>query len=219
VTGTDGADSLTGSPADNDLTGGDGNDTLVGNGGNDGLFGVRGADVLNAAGAGSTHLDGGDGNDTLVSQDATRDEDQCGAGTDSVQADGRDEVHGDCENVKVAPPGKVVIGKVSVTKTGYVLVRITCPATEPSCAGILTIKTKKKFGKIKLKLGNPSYRANGGKVAVVKALIPPKFRATLGKAKKVALTITVTNVNAVTGLSSSKSATKTVKTTVLRKKK
>ncbi|MEY2433489.1 MAG: hypothetical protein QOC92_3214, partial [Acidimicrobiaceae bacterium] len=213
-------DTITGSPSDNELGGGSGNDTIVGNGGNDALFGSDGNDNLNGAGPnGSVHVDGGQGNDTIVIADLSRDEADCGAGTDSVSADARDEIHGDCETVQVTPPAQVVIGTVTVTKSGYVLVRVTCPATEPSCVGVVNIKTKKKIGKIILKLGSPSYRAAGGKVSVVKSTIPPAFRLALGKAKKVAIAVTVTNVNAVTGLSSTKSATKTVNTKVFAPKK
>jgi hypothetical protein len=215
VTGGDGDDSITGSPGDNQLDGGLGNDTLVGNGGDDALFGRAGADTLNATGAGSTLLDGGSGNDALISVDQSRDEDQCGSGTDGVSADGRDEVHGDCEVVKVTPPAQVVIGPVGVTKTGYITARISCPASEPSCVGVVKWKTSKRFGRIFIQAGQASYRVAGGRVAVVKALVPPKFRKVLHRAKKVGFSVTVTNVNATTGLSSTTTAKKTVKTKAL----
>jgi Ca2+-binding RTX toxin-like protein len=68
VTGTTGADTLTGGGGADSLIGDDGDDTLTGNGGADSLIGDDGDDTLTGNG-GADSLNGGDGDDILVSDD------------------------------------------------------------------------------------------------------------------------------------------------------
>jgi Ca2+-binding RTX toxin-like protein len=87
-------DILTGSAGPNVLDGGGGSffdtDTLTGLGGADFLSGGGGVDTAN----------GNAGNDRIRSRgDSANDTDNCGADTDSVQADPFDTVNADCENV------------------------------------------------------------------------------------------------------------------------
>ncbi|HEY6890055.1 MAG TPA: Ig-like domain-containing protein [Solirubrobacter sp.] len=77
------ATTLAGNAQANELTTDDGNDTLVGGAGND---------VLNAFG----------GDDTIDARDGFLDRVHCGDGNDTVTADTRDLVDGDCESVSVA---------------------------------------------------------------------------------------------------------------------
>ena len=81
VRGLGGVDLLTGGPAADVLHGGSGNDTLAGMGGADELV-------------------GGEGDDTLSARDGAPDRIDCGAGTDTVEADALDVVVG-CETVQL----------------------------------------------------------------------------------------------------------------------
>ena len=69
VTGTAGADSLSGDDAENLFSGGAGADVIAGLGGNDRLFGDGGADSL-TGGSGKDHLTGGADSDTFRFLDA-----------------------------------------------------------------------------------------------------------------------------------------------------
>jgi hypothetical protein len=80
------ATTLVGNAEANELTTDDGNDTLVGGAGND---------VLEAFG----------GDDTIDARDGFLDRVHCGDGNDTVTADTRDLVDGDCESVSVANVG------------------------------------------------------------------------------------------------------------------
>ena len=97
LTGDDGADSLKNSTSTpSTLSGGDGNDSLEGGSGNDTLRGNQGVDSL-SGGAGDDLIDvRGDRSDIVT----------CGAGDDTVRADGSDLVDADCETVDRggAPP-------------------------------------------------------------------------------------------------------------------
>ncbi len=82
--GTEGNDSLSGSPFGEILDGGEGDDTLLGWGGDDTLVGGAGNDSLSGGSGGANRLDGGAGNDTL-SGDGTL---LGGDGSDSVTGSG-----------------------------------------------------------------------------------------------------------------------------------
>ncbi len=74
ITGTNRADTLTGTPGDDVICGGNGKDTINGLGGNDILVGGNGKDVLN----------GGDGNDTILGGNG-KDQETGGAGADVLR--------------------------------------------------------------------------------------------------------------------------------------
>ncbi|MDA0164189.1 Ig-like domain-containing protein [Solirubrobacter ginsenosidimutans] len=80
------ATTLVGNADANELTTDDGNDTLIGGAGND---------VLDAFG----------GDDTIDARDGFVDRVHCGDGNDTVTADTRDLVDGDCESVSIAEVG------------------------------------------------------------------------------------------------------------------
>lgn len=95
VVGTNGNDSLRGSPSTDRINGRGGNDRILGLAGNDTLIGGPGRD----------YIDGGPGNDTLLVRDGTRDTATCGAGRDRVTADLSDVVRANCETVlRPRPP-------------------------------------------------------------------------------------------------------------------
>jgi len=118
INGGDGADVLYGSnealsissDVGNDINGGLGKDLIWGGPGPDTLAGGPGADIIYegpGADSASDSLEGGDGNDALyvasnpARADTTID---CGAGVDDVEADNRDVVSSDCENVFMITP-------------------------------------------------------------------------------------------------------------------
>ena len=95
VVGTNGNDSLRGSPRADKIDGRAGNDRMLGLAGNDTLIGGPGRD----------YIDGGPGNDTLLVRDGARDTATCGAGRDRVTADLSDVVRANCETVlRPRPP-------------------------------------------------------------------------------------------------------------------
>jgi Ca2+-binding RTX toxin-like protein len=211
VLGGFGDDTIVGNDADNELSGGEGADSIAGRGGNDGLHGGGGRDALDG-GAGRDLLDGGGGADSLTSRDGETDRDACGGGTDRVQADGRDDVDGDCETKDFAPPAPVAIQSVIVTRAGYVVVRITCPAVEARCGGVVIVKTTRRIARRFIKLGQKNYqRLRGGDSKVVRAKISGRDRRPLRRARRVKVRAVVTNVNTETTLSTS--ATKIARVT------
>lgn len=100
ITGINGNDELRGGSGVDTLKGGPANDILHGEGGDDVMDGGIGDDELRGS-DGKDRLKGNDGNDRLYDRggDTLRDSFVCGAGTDTVQADARDTVNADCENV------------------------------------------------------------------------------------------------------------------------
>jgi dipeptidyl aminopeptidase/acylaminoacyl peptidase len=116
--GTTGGDLLRGLGGDDRLGGGYGDDILFGERGDDRLQGDFGSDELvggpgadtilggnsprfSSVGDGRDEVRGGDGPDWIHVRDARRDVVDCGSGHDVVVADARDQVHGDCEIVKI----------------------------------------------------------------------------------------------------------------------
>jgi Ca2+-binding RTX toxin-like protein len=136
VRGGPGKDSVQGGNGRDRIYGDSGNDLLFGVGGTDRLYGGAGKDNLNGGGfafgadrrdtiyggAGADKLTdsqngkesagdrffGGSGNDRIDDRDGNRDIIDCGTGRDTVIADQRDKVAGNCERVrrKFRPPGK-----------------------------------------------------------------------------------------------------------------
>ena len=99
--GEGGDDTLAGSLGADRLEGGNGADTLLGEDGSDVLVGERGRDVLR----------GGPNNDFLNAREPegfTSEEDglDCGSGFDAVEADLKDGIQADCEEVDRAPVGE-----------------------------------------------------------------------------------------------------------------
>ena len=125
--GLAGNDTLDGAENPDRLEGGDGNDTLLGQGNSDSLFGGKGADVLR----------GGVGNDFIESKEpegttSVADGVDCGIGTDTVEADLKDNIQADCEAIDRAPVGETpnvaILGKaLAVSPSGRVRARLRCP--------------------------------------------------------------------------------------------
>ena len=100
-----GEDTITGDGAANRLDGGGGVDVIDGSGGADTILGSGGGDTIDA-GDGEDDVEGGDGADTIETRDTDRDDVTCGSGFDTLTADFRDALSGDCESVTQtqAPP-------------------------------------------------------------------------------------------------------------------
>ena len=140
--GASGDDTLAGSLGADTLEGGNGTDTLLGEDGNDVLIGDRGQDVLR----------GGPNNDFLNAREpdgSTSGEDalDCGSGFDAVEADLKDAIQADCEEVDRAPVGEtpnvILPGKtLRVSGNGRVRARLRCPRGVRSlgCNGRLRLR-------------------------------------------------------------------------------
>jgi hypothetical protein len=211
VTGGSAADTLTGNAADNELVGGAGDDTIAGGDGNDGLAGGAGRDTIDGGG-GRDDIQGGAGADTLKSRDGLTDRVDCGGGTDGVQSEARDDVAGNCENVAVAKPSALAINSITVTRAGYVVVKVTCPGVERACGGRIYVKTVRRVARRFITLGQLNYRLRGGFTHIYRARIAAKDRTALRKARRVKVRVLVTNVNGDTGDSTSATQLKTVTT-------
>jgi Ca2+-binding RTX toxin-like protein len=98
IFGLAGSDTLRGLGGNDLLDGGPGNDRLFGDAGNDRLVGGAGNDAL-VGGAGVNVYIAGTGNDTIDAVNGRRESITCGAGRDSVRADGSDRLTG-CELVR-----------------------------------------------------------------------------------------------------------------------
>ena len=108
IVGGSGADRIAGLRGNDRLYGRAGNDTIFGDSGNDSLSGGAGADTLLggsgkdriSTGAGRDVVAAGDGKDFIRARDHARDDIDCGAARDRVEADGIDKVSGNCEVVR-----------------------------------------------------------------------------------------------------------------------
>ena len=198
VTGTSAADTLVGNASDNELTGGAGDDTISGGAGNDGLSGGAGADTIDG-GAGRDDLEGGSGADSLNTRDGLTDYANCGGGSDRVQGEARDDITGNCEDVKLSPPTAVTLGAVQVTRAGFVVVTVTCPVVERTCSGAIIVKTIKRIAGRVIKLGQVNYRLRQGQGGALKARIGAPGRKSLKRARRVKVRAVVTNLNGDTG--------------------
>ncbi len=130
-----GADRVTSGSGADELDGGTGNDALVGGAGNDVIVGGPGAD----------ELDGGEGDDRIGASDGEADTVRCGAGTDTVEADGSDTVAEDCEVVtrtsvvpvtggadEPGPPVLAVGAPVLQRGVKNAVIRVFATASEPA---------------------------------------------------------------------------------------
>ncbi len=216
VVGGNGADVLTGNASANVLDGGAGNDALAGGGADDTVLGGAGNDALDggtandvvdggadndtvSGGSGADDLRGGPGTDTLRARDGAVDRADCGADSDSVDADSNDAIAG-CESglpvpvpaVPASPlptPFSFLYGVFKLPTTpvalehGRVTLDVSCPAATPlgRCTGVISLERfGHKAGKPKAKtsrrtrrfrVGEQSYAVRAGKKAKVRVRI------------------------------------------------
>jgi hypothetical protein len=100
IHGTGRSDRLHGTGGGEEITGRAGHDVIAARGGKDCVRGGRQADYLKG-GDGKDRISGGRGNDRIVGRDGKRDAIACGAGRDTLVADRRDRIAGNCERVRV----------------------------------------------------------------------------------------------------------------------
>ena len=215
VVGGNGADVLTGNAGANVLDGGAGNDTLAGGGGDDTVLGGAGDDPLDggtgndvvdggpgydsvSGGSGADDLRGGPGADMLRARDGAVDRADCGADSDSVDADGNDAIAGCESGLPVAVPAvpatplptpfsflygvfKLPTAPVAL-EHGRVTLDVSCPAATPlgRCTGVISLERFGHKGKAKAKtsrrtrrfrVGEQSYAVGAGKKAKVRVRI------------------------------------------------
>jgi peptidoglycan/xylan/chitin deacetylase (PgdA/CDA1 family) len=108
--GSQGADSLAGTPRADTILGAGGNDTIFGNAGPDRLVGGPGEDRLRGGG-GQDKILGGDGNDLLLAKDAAVDRVNCGAGSKDIATVDAVDVVSNCEQI-VGRSGKESAGPI-----------------------------------------------------------------------------------------------------------
>lgn len=98
--GFDGNDQIAGGDGNDTLDGLSGDDSLLGEAGNDRLWGYGGNDTMRG-GAGADAYDAGTGDDVVLARDGEVDEIRCSFGSDTVEADGNDQLldAGECERV------------------------------------------------------------------------------------------------------------------------
>jgi len=105
--GNGGPNRLVGTPKADMLKGLGGKDTLIGRRGADRLFGGKGPDTIKP-GPGRDEINtrrngysaGGQGNDRILARDGAQDLIDCGAGTDTVFVDPKEDGVFNCENIK-----------------------------------------------------------------------------------------------------------------------
>ncbi len=108
LVGNRGADRLFGGAGRDRLIGAQGNGGLQGRGGADRLSGGPGPDRVNggagndriSVGGATNRASGGAGNDRISARNGKRDKINCGRGRDTVRADQKDRVSGNCETVR-----------------------------------------------------------------------------------------------------------------------
>lgn len=120
------ADSLTGGEGPNTLRGGPGEDTIAGADGDDVIDGGPGADTLS----------GDAGDDVILARDGAPDSIACGPGIDSVVADPRDAIAGDCEiaGIRASDRTRPLLTGVHLSRRKFRLARATTPATAKAAA-------------------------------------------------------------------------------------
>src|SRR3954447_1242181 len=172
LNGGTGNDTLRGSLGNDELDGRDNADRLEGDNGNDNLAADDGADVL-IGGRGADFMQGGQGTDFLNSREPTgttavADTLDCGTGLDTVEADLKDNIQPDCNEVDRAPVGEPpnvdILGKtLRVSRTGRVKVRMRCPrgVKRLGCKGRLQLKIDRRAGSARSR--KVRYRIKAGK--------------------------------------------------------
>jgi hypothetical protein len=101
---------------------------------------------------------------------------------------------------------------VVVTRAGFVVVRVACPAAERSCAGAVIVKTVRRIAKRFILLGQVNYRLRGATNKIFRARIGAKDRKALKRAKRVKVRTVVTNANSDTGSQTNATRLNTVTT-------
>jgi Ca2+-binding RTX toxin-like protein len=214
LAGEDGNDNLQGGTEADGLNGGDGNDLLDGGPGNDILTGGPGDDAAIYASRSKdvdVTMDGADndgesgerdqirltvestktgaGNDSINVRDGLKGEVSCGRGTDSVIADATDVIASDCEQTDVSAAStrcRVRNGSLTMTRSGRVKLRISCPV---AAKGTLTLQTAgaykaaKKTRK-KVKLGRKSFSLKAGKSKTLSVKLTKKARRLVKRNKR-----------------------------------
>jgi len=180
-----GNDTLLGAPGNDVLDGAENADRLEGENGNDTLLGEGNTDVL-IGGRGEDVLRGGAGNDFINSREpdgttAVADGVDCGTGFDTVEADLKDRVQADCNDVDRAPVGETpnvdILGKtLRVSRTGTVKVRMRCPR------GVKTLGCK---GQLQLRIDRRASSSRSRKV---------RYKIKAGRSKTVTLKLTASDV-------------------------
>jgi Ca2+-binding RTX toxin-like protein len=144
--GREGNDVLVGEENRDRLEGQEGDDTLKGEGNSDVLIGGLGADVLRG-GASDDFMDAREPDGSAPVADGV----DCGNGLDTVDADLKDRVQADCEDIDRRPVGETpnvdIRGKtLRVSRTGKVRVRLRCPrgVKRLGCKGRLQLKIDRR---------------------------------------------------------------------------
>ena len=148
----------------------------------------------------------------MKSRDGLTDRLACAGGTDSVVAEARDDIDGDCEKLDIAPPTAARIVSVVVTRAGFVVVRVSCPEAERTCAGAIIVKTVRRIAKRFIKLGQVNWRLRGGDSRAFRAQIAAKDKKPLKRAKLVKVRAVVTNANFDYAMTTSSTRLQTVTT-------
>src|SRR4051794_1438698 len=184
-----GNDILRGSIGNDDLDGAENVDRLEGDSGSDTLRGEGNADTL-IGGKGADVLRGGAGNDFINSREpdgttSVADGVDCGNGTDTVEADLKDNIQADCNNVDRAPVGEtpnvVIRGKtLRVSRSGKVKVRMRCPR------GVKRLGCK---GKLQLRIDTRSTRSSRSRKV--------RYKIKAGRRKTVTLRLTRRDVRSI----------------------
>src|SRR3954469_128386 len=144
--GREGNDVLVGEENRDRLEGQEGDDTLRGDGNSDVLIGGLGADVLRG-GASDDFMGAREPDGSPPEADGV----DCGNGRDTVEADLKDRVQADCEDVDRRPVGEtpnvILPGKsLRVSRSGKVKVRMRCPrgVKRLGCQGRLPLKNDRR---------------------------------------------------------------------------
>ena len=177
--GRSGDDMIVGEENADRLEGGNGNDTLLGEGNADVLIGDKGDDVLRG-GVGSDFHRSKEPDGTTAIDDGV----DCGIGFDTVEADLKDSIQADCEEVDRAPVGETpnvaILGKaLAVSGTGGVRVRLRCPR------GVRSLGCN---GRLQMRLGSGGGGAGQSRSRRV------RYRIRAGGRKTVTLTLNSSDV-------------------------
>jgi Ca2+-binding RTX toxin-like protein len=177
------------------LIGGAGGDTLNGGVGNDFLDGAGGADVLLA----------GAGLDLVHARDGVADTGDCGTEDDTLVADGVDAFVG-CERVDLPvgppPPADTVKPALAVKRATLqrrtLRVRVSCPAGEVRCAGVLKLSGvgRRAGATVRVALGAVTFQIAGGKSATLTKRLPRKRARTLDRLRRARLRVVLDVVDA-----------------------
>ena len=189
LNGGPGDDQLDGGPGADTLNGGDGRDTAVyasrtrsvavNDDGNDNDGESREADNVKRDVEGAST---GAGNDSINVKDGVAGDVRCGPGTDTVISDAIDNVASDCEVVNLRATARCSISRRAVTmsRSGLVSVRISCPVASTGALSILRGKRT---------LGKHSLTTRAGGVKVVKVKLSGNGRRLVAKRKRLRLTV------------------------------